>query len=131
MPFTVLVCGGRDFADEKWVHLELDVIHRGRKITRLVHGNAEGADKLAATWGFKNHVLVVSYPADWNNLDMPGAVLRRGPGGNLYNAAAGPIRNREMLEAEKPDLVLAFPGGTGTKDMIEKANKRGFKVLEV
>jgi UDP-N-acetylmuramoylalanine-D-glutamate ligase len=35
-----------------------------------------------------------------------------------------------MLEREKPDLVVAFPGGRGTADMVAKARAAGVEVLE-
>lgn len=36
-----------------------------------------------------------------------------------------------MLKEGKPDLVIAFPGGNGTKDMVTKARKAGIEVIEV
>ena len=36
-----------------------------------------------------------------------------------------------MLEFGKPDLVLAFPGGRGTKDMTTKAEAAGIPVVYV
>lgn len=57
---------------------------------------------------------VEDFPADWE---------RNG-------RAAGPIRNRQMLDG-KPDLVIAFPGGKGTADMVAEAKRRGIAVREV
>ena len=36
-----------------------------------------------------------------------------------------------MLDEGKPDLVIAFPGGRGTADMVRKANRAGVKVVEI
>jgi hypothetical protein len=36
-----------------------------------------------------------------------------------------------MLMEGKPDLVVAFPGGRGTANMIEQARKAGVEVLEI
>jgi len=36
-----------------------------------------------------------------------------------------------MLDEGKPDLVVAFPGGGGTKDMVRRAVKAGVSVHEV
>ena len=44
---------------------------------------------------------------------------------------AGPLRNQRMLEEGKPELVVAFPGGGGTKDMVRRAVKAGVSVHEV
>ena len=40
-----------------------------------------------------------------------------------YGKKAGPLRNQQMLEEGKPDLVVAFPGGNGTADMVRRAKK--------
>lgn len=42
--------------------------------------------------------------------------------------AAGPIRNQRMLDEGKPDLVVAFPGGRGTADMVRRAKAAGVPV---
>jgi hypothetical protein len=52
-----------------------------------------------------NYVPVIEFPANWK----------------VYGRAAGPIRNMKMLLEGKPDLVVAFPGGIGTADMVKKA----------
>jgi hypothetical protein len=44
---------------------------------------------------------------------------------------AGPIRNQRMLEEGKPDLVMAFPGGRGTADMVRRGKEAGVEVIEV
>jgi predicted Rossmann-fold nucleotide-binding protein len=31
----------------------------------------------------------------------------------------------------KPDLVVAFPGGSGTADMVSRARGAGIEVIEV
>jgi hypothetical protein len=45
-----------------------------------------------------------------------------------HGRGAGPIRNRQMLEEGRPDLVVAFPGGHGTAGMIKLALKAGVPV---
>jgi hypothetical protein len=37
----------------------------------------------------------------------------------------------QMLDEGKPDLVIAFPGGGGTADMMRRARAAGVEVLEV
>lgn len=51
--------------------------------------------------------------------------------GRPYNAAAGPMRNAAMLAKYKPHRVVAFPGGDGTKNMIELAEREGVEVRRV
>ncbi len=46
-----------------------------------------------------------------------------------HGRAAGPIRNARMLAEYHPDLVIAFPGGRGTLDMVSKAERAGVAVI--
>lgn len=109
-----LVCGGRDFAD--WRHLQatLEAIHSRRPISLLISGGAKGADDLAARWGLFAKLPVCVFPANWRHIGK----------------AAGPIRNQQMLDHGKPDLVVAFPGGSGTAHMVRIAREAGVEVVE-
>lgn len=128
----VLVCGGRDYSDRKRVYEALDYINLNRqKITLLIHGAASGADTLGREWARDRHVEDDGYPALWDRLDAPNAVIRYRKDGKPYNANAGPDRNAKMIAVGKPDLVVAFPGGRGTNDMLEKARSAGIKTWEV
>lgn len=126
----VLVCGGREYADERRAFEALDTIHAARPITRLVHGCCRGADRLAAEWARRRSIPLSAHPADWGNIDAPNARIRFS-GGRPYNAAAGFQRNIKMLEEEQPDLVVAFPGGSGTEHTCKQALKRGVAVMNV
>ena len=99
----VLVCGGRDYTDHARVKQVLDALDP-RPIC-IIHGNARGADWCAALWARRSGVLDFPFPAHWDD-DPRGA---------------GHIRNRRMLYAAKPDLVIAFPGGRGTNSMTQLA----------
>lgn len=110
----VIVTGGRDFADRDLLFRTLDRLHLERGFALLIHGAARGADRLANDWAKERRVPRHPVPADWDGL---------GP-------AAGPIRNSEMLGMH-PDLVVAFPGGRGTEDMVGKAKRAGVQVVEV
>jgi hypothetical protein len=112
---TVLVCGGRDFADAELLNEELDALHQGGLIGRLVHGAAPGADTLAGEWALRNNVPIRAYPADWKT----------------HGPKAGPIRNQYMLDAQLPYMVLAFPGGRGTADMVRRAKRAGILTVSV
>lgn len=108
----VIVCGGRDFYEKNRVFRVLDQLHEQQLIVLLANGGARGADTLAQLWAEANRVPTARYPAQWT----------------LYGASAGPRRNAEMLRDVAPDLVLAFPGGRGTADMIEKSQRAGVTV---
>lgn len=113
---TILVCGGRDYANRDLVFATLDlwVVQIGEFIT--LQGGATGADALAAEWADSRELPCIRHPARWKWLGHKGA---------------GHARNEEMLKQWKPDAVLAFPGGTGTHDMKLRAKARGVHVTEV
>jgi hypothetical protein len=112
----VLVCGGRAYNDQEAVFDALDDL----EVSVIIHGAAAGADALGKAWADARGIEHIPFPADWKNLDAPGAVIRMGKYGP-YNVKAGFDRNQAMLDDGKPDLVLAFPGGSGTADMVRRA----------
>jgi hypothetical protein len=111
----VLVCGGRDFLDQRAVYDALDRLHERRGIDLVIEGGALGADRLARSWAGARGVPGKSYLAQWG----------------AHGKGAGPRRNQRMLDDGKPDVVIAFPGGTGTADMVARARKAGLVVWEL
>jgi hypothetical protein len=108
----ILVCGGRDFSD---VNKIAEVLSVYTEDVTLAHGNCKGADKLSEEYAIAHNWKVVPYPANWA----------------LYGKQAGPLRNQKMLVDFKPDVVVAFPGGKGTEDMVYKAKRAGIKLVIV
>jgi hypothetical protein len=117
--------GGRDLA---WPHqrvaTELLARSGGRPVHLVLHGGARGAD---AAIGRAAHQL------GWSSLVMPAQWQRHG-------RAAGPIRNRELLEQAiaravahtfpgsiASVLVVAFPGGAGTASLVQQARRMAFR----
>lgn len=117
----VLVCGGRDYGDWVRVQLVLDQLHRNKPITHIIEGGAKGADNLGQWWARTRKIPFTTYKALWDDLTQLDAVICTRANGTKYDAMAGPRRNQQMLDEGKPDLVVAFPGGTGTADMVVKA----------
>ncbi len=113
--------GGRDLAwPQQRIAAELLARTGGRPVHLLLHGGARGAD---AAIGRAAHQL------GWSSLVMPAHWKRHG-------RAAGPIRNRELLEQaiaraeahtspgyQVSVLVVAFPGGTGTASLVQQAKR--------
>lgn len=112
--FVVLVCGGRDYSDAATLDTTLDDLHQRNRFTHVIHGAASGADSLAGAWARKRGVQEVSCAANWSYFDR----------------AAGHIRNRAMADLS-PDLVVAFPGGPGTANMVSLAKARNLPYLLV
>jgi hypothetical protein len=108
----------------------LETIHAATPIEEIMHGDCRGADRLAAEWAGRKGIPISAYPADWDNIDLPGAKIRM-RNGRPYDATAGFRRNIRMLLEGAPQLVIAFPGGPGTDHMVAQALKRNFAVLSV
>lgn len=105
----VLVCGGREYANMMAMARVFDDLPDG---TVIIHGGARGADSLAGECAKHNDFAVEVYKADWVT----------------HGKAAGAIRNQRMLDEGCPELVIAFPGGRGTADMVSRARKAGIPV---
>ena len=115
----VIVCGGRDFTDRDMLFSELDMhnadwgpfelIIEGGQRTRdpATDEYIGGADYWAAVWAHERGIDCKTFEANWKK----------------HGRAAGPIRNQQMIDEGKPDLIIAFPGGQGTRDMITRGNK--------
>ncbi len=103
----VLVCGGRNFCDKSTLWGALDSLQREvpHDALTIIQGGAHGADQMAREWCQSRGVAYENYPANWE----------------VEGKAAGPIRNQRMIDDGKPDRVIAFPGGKGTRDMIRRA----------
>lgn len=107
----VLVCGGRRYENIEFLFKTLDELD----IDCIVHGGAPGADTLAGFWASKNKKPEFIVPAQWKNF------------GNM----AGVRRNLWMITFMPVSLVVAFPGGNGTANMIESAKRAKIKVMKV
>lgn len=112
----ILVCGSRKYNDIKKVYETLDKLDATYQITAVVHGAASGADTLAGRWAEQRGKIIFAVPADWER----------------YGKSAGPKRNIKML-TDHPDIgmIVAFPGGAGTRDMINQGTKKNILILEV
>ena len=113
--------GGRDLAwPQQRVAAELLARSGGRLVHLLLHGGARGADAAIGRAAQQRGWSALVMPAQWQ----------------LHGRAAGPIRNRELLEQavaravahSSPScrtsvLVVAFPGGAGTASLVREARR--------
>jgi len=118
---VVVAGGGRNLLwSPQQIAVALLARNGGQSVHLLLHGGARGADRAigraAQQLGWPVEVL----PADWRR----------------HGRAAGPIRNRELLElaiaraeahstagAPVSVLVVAFPGGAGTASLLQLARR--------
>ena len=89
--------------------------HGGKWSFEMICGMARGADMMAYQWAQRHGITVHEFPADWDK----------------HGRSAGYIRNKKMLDEGKPDLIVAFPGGKGTKMMVDLAEKAGIEVQRI
>jgi hypothetical protein len=105
----LLVCGGRTYSDKDYLFSTLDT-YRPHVV---IQGGASGADALAKEWASYRNIPCEEFKADWA----------------CHGKAAGPMRNKKMLDEGKPDIVLAFDGGKGTENMKNLAVSYGIRVV--
>lgn len=129
-PLRLLVTGGRNYADTDSINMLLSAIHESRgPIACIIHGGATGADTLAKEWAIARNIKEEPYPADWDDITHPDALVRVRRDSKRYDAKAGFRRNQRMIDEGKPTLVAAFPGGNGTADMVRRARKAGLHII--
>lgn len=115
-PRRILVCGSRSWTDRKRIErvlFEYMPEEAWADEPTIIHGGAKGADRIAGDVAMWAGFWVEAHPANWRK----------------HGKAAGPLRNRAMLDT-KPDLVIAFQvdGSRGTQDCIDEARRRGIPV---
>lgn len=91
-----------------------EVLPSGRESVELLHGDAEGADRMARKiWATYSLGPITGYPANWDDLGKRAGIVRNG-----------------ILVAHMPDLVLAFhlDNSPGTADAIRQARAAGLDV---
>jgi hypothetical protein len=112
----LLVTGGRDFTLADEVHRALHPIHTRFGISVLAHGGARGLDTLAKLWALSFGIE----PKDYDIAQVEW---------DVWGNRAGNMRNSRMLRDFKPDMGVAFPGGSGTADMTSKLLDAGIPTM--
>lgn len=112
-PLRVLFTGDRNWEKSEVVVLAVALLPSGSVV---IEGGARGLDSLARVVAEGLGYEVVEFPADWQK----------------HGKRAGPIRNQQMLDEGKPDLVIAFHHelgqSRGTRDMVRRALRAGLPV---
>ncbi len=111
----ILISGYRGYTDVDYIKSKiLAAIPKDCKSITIIHGGCpSGVDlcvsQIAKEMGYQEK----EYKANWSK----------------YGLAAGPLRNKEMLTKESPDLVLIFLSqqSKGTKQMLSLVKKTNIK----
>lgn len=116
MNARILVTGSRTWTDNAPIRAELDQWRHRLPGAVLVHGNARGADRIAAAIWRRWDLPTEAHPAQWNRLGR----------------GAGHARNRAMITLGA-DVCLAFirdgsPGATGCAELAEAAGIPTYRI---
>lgn len=109
----IIVTGGRDYSNPDHIFEVLDDLAPDT----VVFGDCRtGADSMALEWCRANGAIFIGYPANWTRFDR----------------AAGPIRNGLMVrDNQDATYLVAFKGGKGTNDCLEKAKRVGIEIMDL
>lgn len=114
----VLICGDRHWSNIEPIRFWIAKLQDWGYDT-VIEGEARGADSIARDEAEKAGMIIMKFPANWKK----------------YKAGAGPIRNKQMIEEGKPNIVVAFhsniKNSRGTKNMINQARKAGIEIILV
>jgi hypothetical protein len=109
----VLICGGRNYLDYEGFSRAVNMfIERFGAPTVIIEGGAKGADAMAKYLAISEGIHLAEVRALWDK----------------HGKKAGHLRNTAMLSLA--EYVIAFPGGAGTRDMVEQAKEAGVPVWE-
>lgn len=100
-----IIAGGRNYLFTYRDYDILDWLLLEHRISEVVCGGATGADDYGRRWGNFRQVPVRIFRADWKK----------------HGKKAGPLRNDKM--AKYANGCIVFPGGKGSKNMVEQAQK--------
>lgn len=112
---TIIITASRDWWDKPLLFSVLDQAHQELPVTLVVQGGCRGGDELAEMWAHSRGIANLTVHADWD---------RQG-------RAAGPMRNRKMLQMHPGSRVYAFPIGLsrGTRGCMLMATEKGHRVI--
>ena len=109
----LLICGSRNWKHKDIVKHCIQYYLKDQIVDCIIEGEARGADTFAREIAEELSIPVLKFPAQWEK----------------FGKAAGPIRNKQMLDEGKPTFVLAFHNdikeSKGTKNMIRISRKAG------
>lgn len=105
------IVGSRDFNDYEKMCDFIDSKFDLRDIDTIISGGAKGADSLAEQFAKQFNFNLIVHKPEWKK----------------YGKAAGPMRNKLIIE--DADAVVAFPtisskGTHSSMELARKANKR-------
>ncbi|WP_248796318.1 DUF2493 domain-containing protein [Pseudomonas sp. MWU13-2105] len=111
----VLICAGRYYLDTAMCRKVLEAYHRYRAISVLIHGGNQFLGSEIEDWARENGAHLVRYPSNWQ----------------LFGKQAERRRNQFMLMDSDPELVIAFPGGSDTEELVAQAKAMNIEIRSI
>jgi YspA, cpYpsA-related SLOG family len=105
-----IIAGSRSINNPMYLHEAL--AHLDWEITRVICGNAYGADTLGKQWAMENNIPITFFTPKWDK----------------YGKSAGMIRNAEMAKSAEALIALWDGYSKGTGNMIDLARRNNLKV---
>jgi hypothetical protein len=109
---TIIVTGGAGFCDRARIYAELSATHNLYPITRMLVSDASKAEKIAAGWAGEMGIPVATFMLDYTMPRLDAVALRH-----------------QLMICQQPNLVLAFPGGASTADLINQSKLAEIKIV--
>nr|WP_314074728.1 SLOG family protein [uncultured Roseococcus sp.] len=111
-PLRIIVCGDHRRKNHGAVFEALNLLRRERGVAAVLHGEQPGVAGLAAEWAKQSEIPTELFAAHWQE----------------FQSKAPARRNASMIRYGRPDLLVAFPGGGNTIDLIVRAWRRGLPI---
>lgn len=125
----IIVAGSRGFTDHTFIYRKLDHLTRNLDEVVVLSGLCENsADMISIDWAEERGWLWESYPAKWEEVDVPGAVVRYRSNGVPYNVLAGHWRNEVMAGKAGAAVIFIKNDSRGSLDMLSRAEAHGLLV---
>lgn len=116
MEKKVVIGGCRDYSDYAFFKSHLEEILKDEKDEIIIiSGHCSGVDLMGERYAAENGFKVEIFLPEWKK----------------YGRAAGPLRNKQMVE--KANLIIAFWDGKskGTKSLIKYAQNSKKEIIKV
>ena len=115
------------FGDRNWTNIEPMIaiftwLAKTYPDAIIIHGDANGADKMAGMIAGEIGFEVETYPAHWHHNESCPPDCKR-----YVGRAAGPIRNQQMIDEGQPTMAFGFHDdiktSKGAADMFRRLRK--------
>ncbi len=100
-----IIAGSRDINDYDMFCRIMSQLALHEKATEVVCGMAPGVDLMGKRWAEFWRIPVKEFPADWNT----------------YGKAAGPMRNKQMVDYADALVAIMHKDSKGTQNCINQA----------